>query len=208
MVRKRTQEEIELVRSHVIMTLLQVVRLAEMSFYTYNHCDRVAGLARLIGNEYGLPKQELSVLWRAALLHDVGKIGVGRDVILSPKRISEEQYNTVKKHPEWGEEIVRSSQFLKNESLIIRHHHEHYNGNGYPDGLVGKDISIYSRIISVADVFDSLVNERPYSFPWPYNRAADYIMGNSNEMFDPTFVDIFLRIFRTDNFYLLYKEEK
>jgi len=191
---KDSKKIVDTIRYNVIRTLLRVVRVTEESTFTYRHSDRVATVSRMLGVELGLPERELDLLWRAALLHDIGKMGIDKDIVLSPHKLSNKEYDLIKNHSIWGEDILRATNYLKLEAKVVRHHHERYDGNGYPDGLAGKDIHIFSRIISLADVYDALVSVRPYRNGLTHQRAVDFIQNNSEIMFDPTVVDLFLRV--------------
>jgi len=199
------RENVDYTRSHLLVVLLRVVEIHEHSTHTVSHADRVATISHLIGKELGLPERELGVLWRSALLHDIGKVGIGSDILLSSTKLTNEQWIIVRNHSIWGQEILRPTKYFRTESIIVRQHHERYDGKGYPDGLKGKEILLLSRIIIIADVFDALVTFRAYKNLWNSNEAREFIYKQSNLMFDPRLVKIFLKISESNKFLQIYQ---
>jgi putative nucleotidyltransferase with HDIG domain len=130
--------------------------------YTRGHSDRVAKLAVEIGRELGLDDADLRVLEFSGILHDVGKIGIPEHVLQKPARLTPEEYLVVRSHAAIGAEIVEGVEFLKTAEPAIRHHHERWDGKGYPDGLAGEAIPLIARIINAADTWDACTSERPY----------------------------------------------
>jgi len=178
-------------RSYTISLLLNIVKLVERSTYTYYHSDRVASISYLIGKRLGLPDRELAVLWRAALLHDIGKIGVRNTIVMKKGKLTEDEYNEIKKHPQYGGDILKPIPFFTVERVVIKQHHERWNGSGYPDGLEGKNIHLFARILGITDVLDSLISDRPYRETVGFYNACQYIRDNSNILFDPDLVKVF-----------------
>ena len=197
--------DIGVYRSYIITMLLNIVKLIERSTYTFYHSDRVASVSYLIGKEYGIPKRELSVLWRAALLHDIGKIGVDNDIIMKKGKLTDEEYEEIKNHPQYGYDILKPIPFFIVERYIIKHHHERWDGSGYPDGLGGKDIHLFDRILSVADVLDSMVSNRPYRNSVGFFKACEEIIDLSGKCFDPDVVDIFKKLIDNNSILDKYK---
>jgi putative nucleotidyltransferase with HDIG domain len=132
------------------------------------------------------------VLERAALLHDIGKIGVPEALLLKPSALSPEDYERVKEHSEAGARILETVPFLADVVPIVRHHHERWDGSGYPAGLAGEDIPFLARVLAVADSFDAMVSERPYRGPLPRRLAIDEVVLCSGSQFDPAVVDAFV----------------
>lgn len=162
--------------------------------YTYNHSLGVAILSIAIGLSLSLKRTELYELSLCALLHDIGKMGVPIEIISKPTRLTVEEYNIVKTHPMLGAQFA-IRQNITNKAICsgILTHHERYDGTGYPHGLVGENIPLFGRIISVADVYDALTSARPYREPSAAPEAIEYIMGASGKAFDINVVSAFLR---------------
>jgi len=201
-----SRESIDLIRNNLIVYMLRIIKITEKSTYTTNHSDRVAGYANIIGSAMKLPAGDLSSLWRSALLHDIGKLGVDPKIIMAKRKLTKKEYNEVKRHSEIGE-LILTGRYLSTEAMIARQHHEYFDGSGYPDGLKGKKIHLYARIIAIADVFDSLTDNRPYRTAWPMQDAADYIARNSSKMFDPKIVGIFFELASSGKFEGIQKIE-
>ena len=191
-------------RIRTLLTLLRIIEIHEQAVDTVHHSDRVGTISNLIGKEIGLPERELAVLWRSALLHDLGKIGIASDIVKGKKRLKDVDRIIVNRHPQWAFDILKILGFFNYEGQIIKQHHENYDGTGYPDGLKGKNIHIFARIIHVVDVFDALTASRTYRLQWFPNRAVAYIVKNSEFQFDPDIVQIFLKIKESDRFRSLY----
>jgi len=153
--------------------------------YTQGHVDRVANYALALGKEMGLTPLELQLLRKAAILHDVGKIGVRESVLLKPGPLSEEELNHVKAHPVIGEKICRPLQQDRLILQVIRHHHERYDGNGYPDGLAGEDIPLAARVMAVVDAYDALTSDRPYRVRLSREEALQILKEEAGRQFDP-----------------------
>jgi len=200
------QAEFDTRRTIFLIAFLRVIEVHEHSIHTSRHSDRVATISHLVGKRIGLPERELGQLWRCALLHDLGKVGISSEVILSDKKLSKIERGLVRKHPEYGEMILKVAPFFKIESMVVRQHHERFDGMGYPDGLSGKNIHLFARIIHVADVYDALIAFRGYKELWDEGRAANLIATQSGKMFDPTVVKVFLETMETERFRGLYND--
>jgi diguanylate cyclase (GGDEF)-like protein len=175
---------------HYTQTLAGALALAvdAKDSYTRSHCQTVSQLCAVIAAELGLDEERLSRLRLAGLLHDVGKIGVPDAILNKPERLTEEEFQEMKTHPLLGEEIVAAAD-LATEAQWIRHHHERYDGNGYPDGLTGEAIPLESRIILVADAFEAMTSDRPYrDAPGPEYAVAE-LRRHAGRQFDPRIVD-------------------
>jgi len=202
--RVNKKDYIDHMRTRVLLALLRIIEIHEHSINTVQHSDRVGTVTNLMGKDMGLPERELAVLWRAALLHDLGKIGVVSDVIKGKKKLKSVDRMIINQHPQWGFDIVKILGFFNYEGMIIQQHHENFDGSGYPHGLSGKDIHLFARMIHVADVYDALTAFRTYRPQWFPNRAADYIIKNSEIQFDPEVVSLFLKIRESERFKNLY----
>jgi len=131
----------------------------------------------------------------AGNLHDIGKIGIPDSILLKPGRLTEEEFEIIKKHPLIGSNIIGHLGMWTDEQRIIRHHHERYDGNGYPDRLIGQDIPLLSRILSVADVFDALTTDRAYRKKMPDDIAVNIIKENQGSQFDSEIASVFLELY-------------
>lgn len=174
-----------------------VIRLSKAAEYrdpeTGAHILRMAHYSELIARALGLPKQEQELLLEAAPMHDIGKVGIADHILLKPGRLTPEEFEIMKQHAAFGYEILKgsSSRVLQAGAEIARDHHEKFDGSGYPNGLAGVEIPIFSRIVAVADVFDALTSERPYKKAWSLERASEHIKASSGAHFDPQCVDAF-----------------
>jgi HD-GYP domain-containing protein (c-di-GMP phosphodiesterase class II) len=158
--------------------------------YTGGHCDRVTEYSLYIGQEMGLKQDELSSLTYGAMLHDIGKIGIAESIITKEGRLTDEEYEAIKSHPEKGFEILKDIHFLKDARLGVLHHHERYDGKGYPHGLKGEEIDKKARIIAIADAFDAMTSDRSYRKALSTEAAIDQLVKNKGIQFDPEMVDI------------------
>ncbi len=177
-------------------TLRALVRTLEAKDpYTRLHSERVTKWALGIAEEMGCPQEKLDTLAFAGHLHDIGKIGIRDQILMKPGRLTEEEYEIIKTHPVIGAEIVGHLGLLTEETAIIRHHHERWDGKGYPDGLTGKDIPELSRILAVADTYDAITSRRPYRDAKQADFARKEIKSNAGTQFDPKVVEAFLSYF-------------
>lgn len=162
--------------------------------YTEAHSLRVKSMSLAIAGAMGCGSYEMESLNVAGMLHDIGKIATPDEILLKPGRLEPDEFTVMKIHPETGSEIVRPVMLLEEESRIIRHHHERWDGRGYPDGLAGNEIPFAARILSVADSFDAMVNNRPYRKAMGLESALAELRANKWSQFDGHVVDSFLDI--------------
>jgi HD-GYP domain-containing protein (c-di-GMP phosphodiesterase class II) len=141
----------------------------------------------------GLSKQECNKIKTAAELHDIGKIGVGDFIMNKQNSLSTIEYNTIKAHVLTGESIVKPIKYLHFALPMIRHHHEHYNGTGYPDGLKGEEIPLGARIVGAADAFDAMTTQRPYNEPLSFKEALGKCASSAGKHFDPNVIEALIR---------------
>ncbi|HET6454286.1 MAG TPA: diguanylate cyclase [Armatimonadota bacterium] len=160
--------------------------------YTRNHSEQVSKYALMIGRGLGLKEGEIELLRKAGLLHDVGKIGIPDYVLNKPSSLTKEEAGIIRTHPAMGESIIRKSRNLDAVLPAILHHHERYDGKGYPARLAGKDIPLLARIIGVADAFDALQANRPYRKSLTAQEAVNELRKNSGMQFDPEIVEAFV----------------
>jgi HD-GYP domain-containing protein (c-di-GMP phosphodiesterase class II) len=168
--------------------------LVEKSFETEEHCTRMKERATQMGNRLGLSQSLIDDLILLALLHDVGKIAIDERILLKPDKLTNEEWEIVKKHPEVGYRIALTTPELVVIAEAILVHHERWDGMGYPRGLKGNEIPLLSRIISIIDAYDTMAYGRPYKKAVSHKKALDEIKKNSGTQFDPTLVDIFINI--------------
>ena len=160
--------------------------------FTENHPQRVANTARLIGTRLGLQESDLVALFRGALVHDIGKMGVPAAILLKPGPLNAEEERQMRAHPVIGERIVRSLPSTADILTIVRHHHERFDGGGYPDGLAGHKIPLLARIVSVCDAYDALASERPYRARRNSEEAIETLMRGAGQQWDRELVSILL----------------
>ena len=151
-----------------------------------------------MAGELGLDESALSDIEVAALLHDIGKIGIPDAILQKPAKLTDAEYDLMKKHPEYGWAVLRHVPGMERASLMILHHHESYDGRGYPAGLQGEEIPIGSRIVSVIDAFDAMVSSRPYREGLPFEEAERRLLQARGTQFDPDVVDRFLPLARAE----------
>lgn len=165
--------------------------------YTKGHSDRVADLSVRIAREMGLPEESIEVIHHAAILHDVGKISIHDALLNKEGKLEPDEYKLIQTHAAIGADIVGRSPFFKHVSEIVRHHHEWYNGRGYPEGLQGENIPIGGRIVGVADAFDAMVTDRAYRKGLTREDALERILIGRGVQFDPNVVDALLRYLKS-----------
>jgi putative two-component system response regulator len=167
---------------------------------TFEHTERVGRTAAQLAAQLGLSDREIKLIRQAAPLHDVGKLGVSDALLLKPGRLTPAEFEHVKRHVADGATILAgsSSDVLNMAEEIARHHHEWWDGTGYPQGLKGTEIPLSARIVALADVFDALTHTRPYKEAWPVDDAVAQIVSESGAHFDPLVVDAFRSLDKKD----------
>ncbi|HDD55359.1 MAG TPA: HD-GYP domain-containing protein, partial [Chloroflexi bacterium] len=161
---------------------------------TEGHSRRVEELTLAIARKMGIEKEKLAHIRQGALLHDIGKIGIPDSILQKPGKLTEEEWEVMKKHPIYAYEVLNQIDHLKPALDIPRYHHERWDGSGYPEGLKGKEIPLAARIFAVVDVWDALRSDRPYREAWPDEKALEHIKEESGKHFDPRVVEVFLEI--------------
>jgi putative nucleotidyltransferase with HDIG domain len=176
-------------------TLTALARAVDAkSSWTAGHSERVTNFALELGQVMGLPSNELELLQRGGLLHDIGKIGVPGTLLDKPGNLTDEEYAVVKTHPEKGGRILEPIPAYADVIPLVVQHHERFDGRGYPYGLAGEAISLGGRIMAVADVYDALISDRPYREGWLLDRVISHIEHEAGHQFDPRVVEAFLWI--------------
>ena len=173
---------------NTILVLTQTIEAKDK--YTRGHCIRVAEYSIAMGKKLGLPEEELSNIQLGAILHDIGKIGIPGIILNKPGKLTEEEYEIIKEHPSIGENILKNVEYFKPLLSIIRHHHEWMNGDGYPNRL--KEIPTSTAIVAVADVYDSLITDRPYRKAMDIDKALEILCEKKGTQFREDIVDLFI----------------
>ena len=173
---------------HVIFSLAAAVEAKDA--YTERHTQRVAFWARRLGERMNLPAEQLDALYRGALVHDIGKIGIPDSVLLKPTDLDPGELAQMRRHPEIGEAIIRPLKSGADLLPVVRHHHENYDGGGYPDGLIAEQIPLAARIVAVCDAYDALVSDRPYRLGRSRQDAISCLNAGAGSQWDPAVVDL------------------
>jgi HD-GYP domain-containing protein (c-di-GMP phosphodiesterase class II) len=193
---KQIEDQLSALRTSLICAFNQLLDLKDLN--TGVHSTRLAEWALHVAGELGLDESSLSDIEVAALLHDIGKIGIPDAILQKPAKLTDQEYDLMKKHPEYGWAVLRHVPGMERASLMILHHHESYDGKGYPAGLKGEEIPIGSRIVSVIDAFDAMVSSRPYREGLPFEEAERRLLHARGTQFDPDVVDRFLPLARAE----------
>jgi putative two-component system response regulator len=165
--------------------------------YTHGHCERLADFSARLGEHLGLPEEQIIALRRGGVVHDIGKIAVPDAILLKPSRLSEDEWKLIREHPVVGERICAPLKSFRTVLPIIRHHHERFDGSGYPDGLRGESIPITARVLQIVDVYDALTTERPYKHAFSITEALQTMKEEvSRGWWDPVIFDQFERLAR------------
>jgi putative nucleotidyltransferase with HDIG domain len=190
---KQKNEEV-LKSQDVIRTLAQALEARD--HYTQGHSSRVSDVAVALARELGLSREEQEIVRHGCLLHDIGKINVPDAILRKPAALTDEEFAMMKKHPAIGENICRPLIFARPFLDIIRHHHERWDGRGYPDGLAGEEISVHARIAAIADAWDAMTTDRPYRAALPHQVAFSRLEEGAGTQWDPELIRQFLRVMR------------
>ncbi|MEA2645222.1 MAG: cyclic di-GMP phosphodiesterase [Chloroflexota bacterium] len=176
----------------VIFALASAVEARDA--HTERHTERVAEWAARLGEAAGMSGEDLEDLHRAAMIHDIGKIGVPDAVLFKAGKLDDAEWEAMKRHPVIGEQIARPLRSTVGLTQVIRHHHEHFDGSGYPDGLTGAAIPLPARVVAICDAYDAMTNNRPYRDGMPLARAIEILREGAGTQWDPRLVDLFLNL--------------
>ena len=197
-VRERTIE-LDAARLDILERLARAAEYRDFS--TGRHAQRVGEISALLARKLGLPESQAELIQRAAPLHDIGKIGIPDEILLKPGSLTPEEFEVMKTHISIGVKLLADghSQLIQVAELIALTHHERWDGSGYPRGLSGDAIPLFGQIVAVADVFDTLIHERPYKRAWPVEKAVAEIKLMSGRWFNPKVVVAFLQVLAEQN---------
>jgi HD-GYP domain-containing protein (c-di-GMP phosphodiesterase class II) len=183
------QDQIRELHSNFVCCLNQLLDLRDLN--TGLHSTRLAEWGLLVARNLGVSERDMYELEMGALLHDIGKVGVPDNILNKPGRLTTEEYEVVKRHPEFGWTVIRKLKGLEQSSLYVLHHHENFDGTGYPAKLKGHETPIGARIVSVIDAFDAMVSSRPYRKGMPIQEALRRLHEVAGKQFDPAVVNSF-----------------
>ena len=187
-----SKDQLEQAYLDMVQTLRYTVEAKDS--YTRGHSDRVSEYSVLIGEKLGLSAEQIKTLRIGGLFHDIGKIGIPDSILLKPAKLTDEEYSQIKNHPSIGAHILGSAAIFQDIIPIVKHHHERYDGNGYPSKLKGEDIPYLARIAAVADTFDAMTSRRSYRGPIDVEHVKEEIKRCEGTQFDPQIAEVFLEI--------------
>ncbi|MCR4579261.1 MAG: HD domain-containing protein [Treponema sp.] len=200
---RKRQEEIQKLSIEVTSALAQTIDAKDK--YTKGHSNRVAKYSKMLAEELGEDKKTQERIYYAALLHDIGKIGIPIAIINKPDKLTEEEYEIIKTHPAIGGEILKQISSMPEIAIGARSHHERYDGKGYPDGLVGENIPWIARIIGVADAYDAMTSNRSYRNYLPQEKVKAEIIKYKGIQFDPKVADAMIKLINEDVYYEMHE---
>lgn len=188
---RRGDAQVEVAQVSRVTALVDALRARDE--LTGRHSGRVAELVHAVAEDIGLDGADLRELVEAAALHDLGKLRVPDAILRKPAALSPSEWAVVRRHPEWGAQVVGNLPELAHLADVVRCHHERYDGAGYPDGLAGTEIPLGARIVAVCDAYDAMVNDRPHRAALPAVRALAELRANAGHQFDPEVISAFER---------------
>lgn len=187
---EKSSSEITRLNEELLDALAHIIDLRDP--YVLDHSQHVSKYAVMIADELGLPAGRVAQIRKAGLLHDIGKLGIPESILFKPGRLSADEYNSIRRHSNLGAEMIAKVHSLQHLVPIVRHHHEHWDGKGYPEGLTGKNIPLEARILSVADAVEAMASDRPYRRGLPQVEVIQELERNSGTQFDPEVVCAFI----------------
>jgi putative nucleotidyltransferase with HDIG domain len=183
---KKNSDEITELNDGLLITLSEIIDLRDP--YVLGHSKQVSRYATTIAQSLGLNEKQVELVRKGGLLHDIGKLGVPMEILTKPAKLTREEYEVVKEHAALGGDLVKGSPSLRPIASIIRHHHEYFDGRGYPDGLAGNKIAIEARIVAVADAIEAMSSDRPYRKALNLGQVIEELNRYSGSQFDPLVV--------------------
>ena len=200
---KRINEELEETNERLEQAYLESVQTLRYTVeakdaYTRGHSDRVSEYSVLIGEKLGLPENQLKILRIGGLFHDIGKIGIPDSILLKESKLTDDEYSEIKNHPSIGAHILGAATIFKDIIPIVKHHHERYDGRGYPSGLAGENIPYLARITAVADTFDAMTSKRSYRDALDLQYVKDEFERCKGTQFDPQIAEVFINILNNE----------
>ncbi len=186
------EDQFDLIAS--IKTLLSVINAKDK--YTYGHVERVVNYVKLLSDKLDLTEVDRKILIYSAYIHDIGKINIPEYILNKKMPLTDDEWNLIKQHPNNGVEIINKVSSLSDVEPLIMHHHERFDGNGYPDRLKGDTIPYLARILTIADSFDAMTFSRPYRRAMTYNEAIQELKRCSGTQFDPNITKVFIEIIK------------
>lgn len=193
---EETNEKLEQAYLECVQTLRYTVEAKDT--YTRGHSDRVSEFSVLIGKKLGLPEEQLKILRIGGLFHDIGKIGIPDSILQKETKLTDDEYSEIKNHPSIGAHILGAASIFKDIIPIVKHHHERYDGRGYPSGLAGENIPYLARIAAVADTFDAMTSKRSYRDALDLQYVKDEFERCKGTQFDPQIAEVFINILNND----------
>jgi putative nucleotidyltransferase with HDIG domain len=193
---EENSNRISALNEEMLLSMAKVIDMRDS--YTMGHSNIVSDYATQIAQRLGLSAEKVELIRTGALLHDIGKIGTPDSILFKPGPLTQEEFDFIKQHPVRGAELVCTNNGMRDLVPLIRHHHERYDGNGYPDGLGGHEIPLEARILCVADSVQAMESDRPYREALRRHEIISEIKDNSGTQFDPLVVDAFLKVYQKE----------
>jgi diguanylate cyclase (GGDEF)-like protein/putative nucleotidyltransferase with HDIG domain len=194
---EKSTNEINELNEGLLATLSEIIDLRDP--YVLGHSKQVSEYSTKIAHQLKLSNRQVGLIHKAGLLHDIGKLGIPMEILTKPSKLTPEEYEIIKSHAALGGELVKNSPSLRQLVPIIRHHHEFYNGEGYPDKLAGNQISIEARIVAVADAIEAMISDRPYRKALKPERIVEELSRNSGSQFDPIVIEAAIKMLKSMN---------
>ncbi len=192
---KKVEEQTDEIRATFMGAIRSLAGALEAKDrYTRGHSDRVTEIAVIMAGRAGLSARQVEQIRLAGTVHDIGKIGVPEAILLKPGRLTEDEYGLVKLHPDRAERILEPIIRDRRVLAVVRHHHERFDGRGYPDGLRGEEIPLGARILAVADTYDAMTSDRPYRDGLTVEQARSQLLANRGSQFDPALIELFTEV--------------
>jgi putative nucleotidyltransferase with HDIG domain len=192
-----------MMKDELVMSLIYTLELYDD--YTGGHSEEVAFLAREIGKRMGIREKDYNELFWAGIIHDIGKVGIPNEILNKESKLTYDEYEQIKKHPTMGYDILSRSSELKNIALMVKYHHEWYNGAGYPEGLSKEEIPLGSRVIAVCDAVSSMIKKRVYSKAKSIEEIRHELIMYKELQFDPKVVDKMVQYIDSGELAMFYK---